>query len=93
MLQNVGIDSESGHFKVKGFDHLGLWVEHPGLYNMVLEANDGKPLPPGKEKKEFIEANLFISWSNIKTLMHYPDRKGFDFPSEFDKNIGFKLKE
>jgi len=24
--------------------------------------------------------------------MHYPDREGYDFPSEFDKNIGFKNK-
>ena len=46
-----------------------------------------------RQTKEHIEANIFVHWSNIKTLMHYPDRKGFDFPSEFDKDIGFKIKE
>ncbi len=30
-LNHVGIDLECGHFKVKGYDGLGLWVEHPGL--------------------------------------------------------------
>jgi len=93
MLEHVGIKAECGHFMIKGFDHLGLWVQHPGLYNVVSEDKNGNPLPPGKEKKENIKANIFIHWSNIKTLMHYPDRKGFDFPSEFDKNIGFKIKK
>ena len=93
MLNHVGIDLECGHFKVLGYDHLGLWVEHPGLYVVDNEDQDGKPLPPGKESKEKIDANIFVHWSNIKTLMHYPDRKGFDFPSEFDKDIGFKIKK
>ena len=93
MLNHVGIDLECGHFKVMGYDHLGIWVEHPGLYSIIAEDSDDKPLPEEKQKKEHIEANIFVHWSNIKTLMHYPNRKGFDFPSEFDKDIGFKIKE
>ena len=93
MLNHVGLDLECGHFKIMGYDNFGLWVEHPNLYSVILEDSNGKPLPPGKEKKEHIEANIFVQWSNIKTLMHYPNRKGFDFPSEFDKDIGFKIKE
>jgi len=93
ILNHIGIDLEFGHFKVMGYDNFGLWVEHPNLYSVILEDSNGKPLPPGKEKKEHIEANIFVQWSNIKTLMHYPNRKGFDFPSEFDKDIGFKIKE
>ena len=38
-----------------------------------------------EEKKEHIEANIFIHWSNVKTLMHYPNRKGFDFPYQYRK--------
>ena len=93
MLNHVGIDLECGHFKVLGYDHLGLWVEHPGLYIFNGEDQEGKPLPSGKESKERVDANIFIHWANIQTLMHYPDRKGYDFPSEFDKDIGFKIKE
>ena len=93
MLNHVGIDLECGHFKVLGYDHLGLWVEHPGLYIFNGEDKEGKPLPSGTESKERVDANIFIHWANIQTLMHYPDRKGYDFPSEFDKDIGFKIKE
>ncbi len=93
MLNHVGIDLECGHFKVLGYDRMGVWVEHPNLFMITTKNDSGKPLPPGKEKKEHIEANIFIHWSNVKTLMHYPDRKGFDFPSEFDKDIGFKIKK
>ena len=93
MLNHVGLNSECGHFKVMGYDNFGLWVEHPDLYIVTAEDDTGNPLPAGEEKKEHIEANIFIHWSNIKTLMHYPNRKGFDFPSEFDKDIGFKIKE
>ena len=32
-------------------------------------------------------------WNQIKTIMHYPDREGYDLPSEFDKNIGFNNKD
>ena len=93
MLNHVGIDLECGHFKVLGYDHLGLWIEHPGLY--IVNANSEEKETPSVSDKnqEHIEANIFVHWSNIKTLMHYPDRKGFDFPSEFNRDIGFKIKE
>ena len=62
MLNHVGIDLECGHFKVLGYDHLGLWVEHPGLYIFNEEDKEGKPLRPGKESKERVDANIFIHW-------------------------------
>ncbi len=40
-----------------------------------------------------IAANFLITWDNILTIMHYPDRKGYDFPSEFEKSIGFEIPE
>ena len=27
----LGIKTEGSHFLVKGYDHIGIWVEHPGL--------------------------------------------------------------
>ena len=30
-LKEVGISSPSGHYLVKGYDHLGLWLQHPGI--------------------------------------------------------------
>ena len=60
---------------------------------MPLVGHFINPIPDGEEDKEHIDANIFIHWSNVRTLMHYPNRKGFDFPSEFDKDIGFKINE
>jgi len=89
-LAQLGINSNTAHFLVKGYDHLGIWVEHPGLVFTYSEDKNGKPLPENKVKKESIDANFLITWDMINTIMHYPNREGFDFPSEFDRNIGFK---
>lgn len=88
-LSNLGV-SGSSHFLIKGYDHLGIWVEHPGLYTTKTEDSSGKPLPEDKVVKDKLEATFLIMWDLISTIMHYPDREGYDFPSEFDKNIGFK---
>ena len=79
-IESVNIDSNGGHFKVKGHDHIGLWVEHPGLkYDME---------PGGK--KEQIDCVFLIPWSNIQTIMHFPNKEGFDFEGVLDKKkIGF----
>ena len=87
---DIGIRDNKGHFLIKGIDHLGLWVQHPGLISIISEDSSGKPLPQNQIKKENIPANFLITWDNINTLMHYPDREGYDFPSEFDIDIGFK---
>tara|TARA_Y100000768_G_C23613168_1_gene511470 strand:+ start:89 stop:424 length:336 start_codon:yes stop_codon:yes gene_type:complete len=75
----LSIDSQGGHFKVKGHDHMGLWVEHPGL---EYDFDDGK--------KEEIDCVFLIPWSNIQTIMHFPNKEGFDFEGVLDKKkIGF----
>lgn len=89
---SIGLKDNLGHFKIQGFDHYGLWVSHPGLMLYIKEDESGVPYPPDKIQKEELKANFIITWDNILTIMHYPDRKGFDFPNEFDRNIGFSLK-
>ena len=78
------------YFLIKGFDQLGLWLEHPGVIIAKTEDNSGKPIPSEQIKKEQIDANFLVTWDNINTIMHYPNREGYDFPSEFDIEIGFK---
>ena len=78
--KDIGIDKLAGHFKILGYDNIGLWVEHP----YMLES---------KSTNKNIKSNFLITWDNVKTIMHYPDRKGFDFPSEFDKEYGFNIKK
>ena len=76
-LNEIGI-TKSGHFLVKGFDHLGLWLQHPGITT------------DNQEITSYIKEGVFlVMWNQISTIMHYPNREGYDFPSEFDKEIGF----
>ena len=90
-FSEIGISGASGHYLLKGYDQIGLWLQHPGL--VIIHSKDklGKPLPDADHIKENIQANFVVTWNNIKTLMHYPERDGFDFPSEFDLDIGFKF--
>ena len=90
---DIGLSSAYGHFLVLGYDNIGLWVSHPGLFISHFEDEKGKPLPDIKKYKEQIKSSFLVTWGNIKTIMHYPDRDGYDFPSEFQKNIGFKFKK
>lgn len=90
-FREVGFVVKSGHFMVKGFDQFGIWLAHPGLVLVVSEDSKGRPLPPDKHKKSRIEATFLATWDNLEVMMHYPDREGFDFPSEFDKKIGFEI--
>ena len=90
---DIGIDCNCGHFMVLGYDNIGIWVSHPNLILSTTKDSSGKLLSENKITKQKIESNFLITWDNIKTLMHYPNRKGFDFPSEFDKEFGFKIGE
>ena len=85
-LGKLAISEEVSHFKVLGYDNLGIWVEHPSL--LVVKDSSSK-----RSKEINIQSNFLITWDNIKTIMHYPEREGFDFPSEFDKKYGFKTKK
>ena len=55
-------------------------VTASGLCIITSEDENGKPLPTSKHKKEEIEASFFVPWHQIKTIMHYPNREGYDFP-------------
>ena len=90
---DIGINNSCGHFKVTGYDNIGIWVSHPNLVLTTLEDSNGKPLKEKDIIKEKIESNFLITWDNIKTLMHYPRRLGYDFPSEFNKKFGFKINK
>ena len=94
---DLGINANCGHFLVRGYDHIGVWVSHPGFtesspsdgYERNTDVVNADEKPQSEIKTKIIEANFLITWDNIKVLMHYPGREGFDFPSEFERHIGF----
>ena len=89
-LSKLAIPEEITHFKIKGQDQLGLWLEHPKLTFRYTTDKEGNPIAKDRQKTEVVEAVFLVTWGNIDTLMHYPERDGYDFPSEFDIDIGFK---
>ena len=89
-IKDLGINSRSGHYLIKGFDHIGIWLEHPGVILAKTVDENGKPIPDDKIIQEKVKANFLVTWDNINSMMHYPDREGYDFPSEFKLDIGFK---
>mgnify|MGYP001212856053 CR=1 FL=1 len=92
-LQEIGIGEMSGHYMLKGYDQLGLWLEHPGILIQHMEDDKGRPVPPDQQYQEDIDAVFMVHWDNINTLMHYPNRKGFDFPEQHRRIIGFRFKD
>ena len=92
LYKDIGITKPSGHFLLKGYDQMGLWLEHPGIVIFHTEDNKGNPIPAKQHTKEKVEAEFIVTWDNINTIMHYPEREGFDLPSEFNKNFGFNFK-
>ena len=91
-LQEININDKVNYFKVRGFDKMGIWVEHPDLVIVKMEDENGKPVPPKKRTSERLDASVLITWGNIQSIMHYPNREGYDFPSEFEREVGFKIK-
>ena len=91
-FKDIGITTSSGHFLLKGYDQMGLWLEHPGIILNHNEDKSGNLLPAVEHTKENIAADFIVTWNNVNTIMHYPERKGFDFPNEFNKNFGFRFE-
>jgi len=87
--KDIGISETIDHFLIKGKDQLGLWVKHPKLEYIKILDSQGKPLPPKDHIKEEIDANFLITWQNIKTIIHYPNRKNYDFTFKSGNSIGF----
>ena len=92
-LSEIGIQSSSGHYLVKGLDHLGIWVQHPGIFIKKTTDSNGNPIPLDIQTEDKVDGVFLVAWNFINTIMHYPDRDGYDFPSEFDKEVGFKTKK
>lgn len=92
-LSGAGIHQKRFYTRVIGYDEFGIWVEHPNFEVVFSEDKNGKPLPPEKVKRERVDASVYVPWRILATLVHFPKREGFDFPSPFDRNIGFPTEE
>ncbi len=87
----LGLDKPSLFLHVVGVEDLGIWVVHPSYTVTVVNDDEGNPLPEEEQVHTEVDANLMIRWEQISTVVHFPEREGFDFPDPFEKHIGFVI--
>ena len=91
-LKDLGIIQKSLFTKILGYDEYGVWIHHPKF--QVAEVPDGKQIKSIKPPKtREVAASVLIPWGFIVSIVHFPGVEGFDFPSPFEKQIGFETNE
>lgn len=73
---------------VTGVDDVGIWIENPAYELGVWWDEEGNLVPPDKQAKEKVKANILISWRYLKALMSVDDERFQKVKSE--RLPGFK---
>ena len=87
-LEPLGLKEKQFFAKVHGYDEMGLWIELPDFPVPVTASTDSGLWTP--EVMENVNASAMIPWGALATVVHFPDVRGYDYPSPFNRQIGFK---
>ena len=91
-LDKIGIDDGTKYCRVVGFDNIGLWVENPNYEETPIRHGDGTLIAPEQRQREHYVANILIPWSNVRAVVHFPDRdRDSELESEEVRPIGTYL--
>ncbi|OGX45803.1 MAG: hypothetical protein A3G38_00290 [Omnitrophica WOR_2 bacterium RIFCSPLOWO2_12_FULL_51_8] len=60
---------------VTGIDDVGIWIENPSYELGVWWDDQGDLIPPNKQVKEKVKANILIPWRFIKAVMSVEDER------------------
>ena len=86
-----GSSQEKFFTKVLGYDETGLWVQFPEFELPVRVGEDsGLWIPQSMQQ---VDASVMLPWGAIATVMHFPGVDGYDKPSPFNRDIGFKTSD
>ena len=94
VFQNEGLDGadikeKKFYAKLVGRDSIGLWIENPKMETTRVRDENGSLIPPEKRHHEEHLAYVMIPWGNVRSVVHFPAREGFDtFEDEETKAIG-----
>lgn len=58
---------------VTGIDNEGIWIENPAYELGIWWDEKGELIPPGKQVKEKVKADILVPWHYIKALMSVED--------------------
>jgi hypothetical protein len=86
-LRAAGVNEHNFYAKVVGRDHIGLWIENPKFEVTRVRYEDGTIIPPERRVKEEFVANILIPWGNVRSIVHFPQRNGYDY-EEATKPLG-----
>src|SRR6266705_6588281 len=64
--------------KIVGRDSIGLWIENPKLETTRARDDNGTIIPPDRRHLEEHMVYVLIPWGNIRSVVHFPMRQGFD---------------
>jgi hypothetical protein len=88
-MEAAGIKERKFYAKVVGRDSIGLWIENPKLETTRMRDDQGYIIPPDQRKHEEHVAHILIPWGNIRSLVHFPTREGFDIVEDEEvKSLG-----
>jgi hypothetical protein len=88
-LDAAGIKEKRFYAKVVGRDSIGLWIENPKMETTRVRDDKGTLIPPDKRQHEEHLAYVLVPWGNIRSVVHFPDREGFDTVEDEEvKSIG-----
>jgi len=74
---------------VTGIDDVGIWIQNTAYELGIWWDEEGNLIPPNKQVKEKVKANMLISWRYIKALMSVDDERFQKVKSE--RMPGFQL--
>jgi hypothetical protein len=86
-LRAAGVSEQNFYAKVVGRDHIGIWIENPKFEITRVRNEDGSIIPLEKRIREEYVANILIPWGNVRSIVHFPQRYGYDY-EETTKPLG-----
>jgi hypothetical protein len=77
-LEAAGIKEKKFYAKIVGRDSIGLWIENPKVETTRVRDDNGAIIPPSRRQLEEHLAHVLLPWGNIRSVVHFPAREGFD---------------
>ena len=87
-LGKIGITENNFYAKIVGFDRIGIWIENPEFTTTKVRDDEGTIIPPEQRKKEMYLANVLIPWSNLRSIVQFPNREGFSYEEDGIGSLG-----
>ena len=86
-MRAAGVLEQNFYAKVVGRDHIGIWIENPKFEVTRVRHENGAIIPPEQRVKEEYIANILIPWGNVRSIVYFPQRNGYDY-EETTKPLG-----